>query len=78
LSYTSNDMRRPPLYVRNLVEANLLEAALAAEGIPGFVKVYGDPAYYGVWTFNDAYGQVECSPEHRERVERLLAAIRGR
>ena len=69
---------RPPLYVRDLVEANLLEAALAAEGIPGFVKVYRDPAYLGVWTFNDAYGQVECPPEQWERIERLLEALRRR
>jgi hypothetical protein len=68
---------RSPLHVRNLVEANRLEAALAAEGLPGFVRVYADPAYHGVWTFTDAYGQVECLPEHRQRVERLLAAIRG-
>jgi hypothetical protein len=73
-----NGDSRQPLYVRNLVEANLLEAALAGEGIPGFVKAYADPAYWGVWTFNDAYGRVECLPEHRERVRRLLSAIRGR
>ena len=71
-------LREPPLYVRNEVEANLLESLMRSEGIPGFVRAYNDPAYCGVWTFNDAYGQVECSPEHRERVERLLAAIRGR
>lgn len=71
-------MRQPPLYVRNEVEANLLEAVLEAEGIPGFVKVYGDPAYCGVWTFNDAYGQVECPPEFRGRIERILTEIRRR
>jgi hypothetical protein len=70
-------LRKPPLYVRNEVEANLLEALLASEGIPGFVKAYTDPAYYGVWTFNDAYGQVECPGEFCERVAELLAGIRG-
>jgi hypothetical protein len=66
------------LYVRNEVEASLLEALLASEGIPGFVKVYADPAYNGVWTFNDAYGQVECPPGSRVRVAELLEAIRRR
>ena len=70
--------REAALYVRNEVEANLLEALLKSEGIPGFVRVYTDPDYHGVWTFNDAYGQVECPPEFHARVAELLAAIRGR
>ena len=71
-------LREPPLYVRNEVEANLLEALLRSDGIPGFVKVYKDPAYNGAWTFNDAYGQVECPREFHARVAALLSAIRGR
>ncbi len=71
-------MGREALYVRNEVEANLLEALLKSEGIPGFVKVYRDPDYNGAWTFNDAYGQVECPGEFRARVAALLAGIRGR
>jgi len=64
------------IQVRNEVEANLLEALLEAEGIPHYIKVYRDPAYRGVWTLNDAYGQVECPPEHRRRVEEVLQGIR--
>ena len=71
-------MARSPLYVNNEVEANLLEALLEAEGLPGFVKVYKDPAYRGAWTFNDAFGHVECPPEFHDRVAALLAGIRGR
>jgi hypothetical protein len=69
--------RKPALYVRNEVEANLLEALLKSEGIPGFIKVYADPAYNGAWTFNDAYGQVQCPREFHDRVAGLLAGIRG-
>jgi hypothetical protein len=71
-------LRQPPLYVRNEVEANLLEALLASEGIPGFVRAYRDPDYRGAWTFNDGYGQVECPPEFHAQVAALLTAIRGR
>ena len=71
-------MPHPPIYVRNEVEANLLEALLKSEGIPGFVKAYTDPSYCGVWTFNDAYGQVECPREFHGRVAALLAGIRRR
>jgi hypothetical protein len=67
-----------PLYVNNEVEANLLEALLTAEGIPGFVKVYKDPDYHGAWTFNDAFGHVECPREFHDSVAALLAGIRGR
>jgi len=74
----SDRMSRPPLHVRNEVEANLLEALLKSEGIPGYVRAYTDPDLYGAWLFNDAYGRVECPPEHRARVERLLEGIRGR
>jgi hypothetical protein len=70
-------MRKPPLYVRNEVEANLLEALLESEGIPGFVKAYTDPAFHGIWTFNDGFGQVECPGEFHDRVAELLAGIRG-
>jgi hypothetical protein len=71
-------MSRPPLYVDNEVQANLLEALLRSEGIPGFVKIYKDPAHHGVWSFNDACGHVECPAEFRDRVAALLAGIRGR
>ena len=71
-------MPHPPIYVRNEVEANLLEALLKSEGIPGFVRAYADPVYCGVWTFNDAYGRVECPRELHGRVAALLAGIRGR
>jgi|APFre7841882590_1041340.scaffolds.fasta_scaffold90414_2 hypothetical protein len=64
------------IHVRNEVEANLLEAILATEGIPHYIKAYRDPAYRGIWTFNDAYGQVECPPEHRDRVAEILQGIR--
>jgi hypothetical protein len=70
--------REPPLYVRNEVEANLLEALMRSEEVPGFVRAYRDPDYHGAWTFNDAYGQVECPGEFHARVAELLEAIRRR
>jgi hypothetical protein len=71
-------VRETALYVRNEVEANLLEALLASEDIPGFVRAYRDLDYRGAWTFNDAYGQVECPREFRARAAALLEAIRRR
>jgi hypothetical protein len=40
--------------------------------------VYKDPVYRGAWTFNDAFGHVECPREFHDRVAALLAGIRGR
>ncbi len=65
-----------PIFLQNAVEANLLQALLEQEGIPNYVKVYRDPGRDGPWTFNTAWGQVECAAEHRERVKRLLEGLR--
>jgi hypothetical protein len=67
-----------PIFLRNAVEANLLQALLEQEGIPHYVKPYRDPGRDGVWTFNTAWGQVECAAEHRERVKQLLEGLRQR
>ena len=58
------------------MEANLLQALREQEGIPHYVKPYRDPGRAGIWTFNPAWGQVECAAEHRERVIRLLEGLR--
>jgi hypothetical protein len=65
-----------PIFLENAVEANLLQSLLEQEGIPHYVKAYRDPARDGVWTFNTAWGHVECAAEHRGRVNRILADLR--
>jgi hypothetical protein len=65
-----------PIFLQNAVEANLLQALLEQEGIPHYVKPYRDPGRAGIWTFNPAWGQVECAAEDREQVKRLLEGLR--
>jgi hypothetical protein len=67
---------RRPIFIRNAVEASLLDALLEREGIPHYVKAYRDPGFTGPWEFNDAWGQLDCPAEHRDRVNALLEELR--
>ena len=65
------------IHLRNVVEANLLEALLREAGIPHYIKAYRDPGFKGSWNFIDAWGHVECAPEHEERVREILEGARS-
>jgi hypothetical protein len=64
------------IYLQNAVEANLLEAILREAGIAHFIKAYRDPAFKGSWSFVDAWGHVECPPEHARGVRQILEDLR--
>jgi hypothetical protein len=66
------------IYLRNAVEANLLEALLEQAGIPHYIKAYRDPGFDGSWSFVDAWGHVECSADDEETVRRILRGLRAR
>ncbi|MBN1837121.1 MAG: hypothetical protein JW820_14795 [Spirochaetales bacterium] len=65
------------IHLRNVVEANLLGALLREAGIPHYIKAYRDPGFQGSWRFIDAWGHVECSPEHEEQVREILEGVRA-
>jgi hypothetical protein len=64
-----------PIFLKNAVEANLLQSLLDEKGIPHYVKAYRDPARDGIWTFNTAWGHLECAAEHRGLVRQILADL---
>jgi len=66
------------IYLRNAVEANLLEAILREARIPYYIKIYRDPGFKGSWSFVDAWGQVECSVADEEAVREILSGLRSR
>jgi hypothetical protein len=67
-----------PIFLENEVEANLLQSLLDEKGIPYFVKAYRDPGRRdGIWTFNTAWGHLECAEEHRDLVRQILADLRA-
>ncbi len=74
----SQPIEEQPILLRDPVEANLLVAILDEEGIQHFVKVYRNFSRWGVWTFNDAWGHLECAVEDRDRVRAILSGIRDR
>jgi hypothetical protein len=74
---TSQEREGRGIYLRNAVEANLLEALLREAGIPHYLKIYRDPSFKGSWNFIDAWGHVECPAEHEEEVRKLLEGLRS-
>ena len=71
------DRRGQIIYLRNAIEANLLEAILRESGIPHYIKAYHDPSFKGSWSFIDAWGHVECSPEHEDEIREILEGVRN-
>jgi len=67
---------RQIIYLRNAIEANLLEAILREAGIPHYLKAYRDPSFKGSWSFVDAWGHVECSADHHGKILEILEGLR--
>jgi hypothetical protein len=63
--------------LRNEVEARLLDAELAEDDIPHFIKSYYDGAFDGVYQFSKGWGHVEAPSEFRDRILEILAGIRS-
>ncbi len=64
------------ILIRNESEATLLGSLLDEEGIPHFFKRYQGPAFDGLMTYQDSWGQVDAPAEHRARVKKLLEDLR--
>ena len=69
-------IEKEPIFLQNLIEANLLDSLLEQEDIPHYIKEYRDPSFKGSWHFVDAWGHVECPGEFRERIISILEAVR--
>jgi hypothetical protein len=64
------------ILISNESEARLLGALLDEEGIPHFLKRYQGPAFEGLMTYQDAWGQVDAPKEHMARIRELLEELR--
>ncbi len=62
--------------LENGVEANLLEAILAEENIPHYIRTWNDLAYDGIYQLQKGWGIVETPAEYRDKVRELLAELR--
>ena len=56
----------------NEIEARLLDAILAEEGIPHMMRGYYDSAYDGIFQVSKGWGHVEAPARHREEILAIL------
>lgn len=69
----------PPIVLADLeneLEAQLLSALLEEAGIAHRIRVYHDSASGGLFSLSRPWGAVEAPAGRRERVLKLLAAVR--
>ncbi len=65
------------IFIRNEVEAALMESILENEGIPHFIKSFHDRAYDGIWQFQNGWGRIEAPAQYRSGIKALLLLLRN-
>lgn len=63
--------------LENLIEAQMLSAALDDRGIPHRVHSYHDTAYDGLFQFQKGWGEIQASETDGPEVRLALADIRS-
>ena len=63
--------------LENLIEAQMLSAALDDRGIPHRVRSYHDTAYDGLFQFQKGWGEIQADDADRSEVLLALADIRS-
>jgi len=63
--------------LENPFEAQILGAALAAEGIAHEIRSFHDTAYDGLFQAQKGWGQVASLKRHTEQILRMLSEIRS-
>ena len=63
--------------LESLCEAQMLEAALKAQGIPHTMRSYHDLALDGLFQGLQGWGHVEADEEHRAAILAALDDLRG-
>lgn len=56
----------------NEVQAQLLDSALEAQGIPHMMRTYYDSAYDGLFQRQKGWGHVEAPPQFRDEILAIL------
>ncbi len=65
-----------PIFLRNEIEASLLDVILEQDGIPHFVKSFHDRAYDGIFQLQNGWGCVDSPPQYKNGIRALLAVLR--
>jgi hypothetical protein len=63
--------------IENIIESQILEAALTDRGIPYRIRSYHDTAYDGLFQMQKGWGEVRTPAERKNEVVEMLAEIRA-
>jgi len=59
----------------NRFEADQIEAALKAEGIPVLVKPFGDTAFDGIYVSQKGWALIEVPERYKKRAEEIIGEV---
>ena len=63
--------------IENIIESQVLEAALTDRGIPHRIRSYHDTAYDGLFQMQKGWGEVRTPADRKGQVVEMLAEIRA-
>lgn len=58
--------------IGNLIEAQVLESALAKAEIPYRIRSFHDTAYDGLFQFQKGWGEIYAPAEYRQKILELI------
>jgi outer membrane protein assembly factor BamE (lipoprotein component of BamABCDE complex) len=65
------------LTLRNEVEAQMMDQALADQGIPHLVRSYHDSAYDGLFQTQKGWGHIAAPPERKDEIKAIYEELTG-
>jgi len=63
------------LFLKNEIEARLLDDILTERNIPHILRTYHDSAYDGLWQYQSGWGHIEAPAENREEILEIYKSI---
>ena len=63
--------------IENIIESQIIEAALTDRNIPHRIRSYHDTAYDGLFQMQKGWGEVRTPAAYKDEVVEMLAEIRA-
>jgi len=63
------------LYLKNEIEARLLDDVLTERNIPHILRSYHDSAYDGLFQYQSGWGHIEAPVEYRKEILEIYESL---
>jgi hypothetical protein len=63
------------LYLKNEIEARLLDDVLTERNIPHILRSYHDSAYDGLFQYQSGWGHIEAPAEYRKEILEIYESL---